>query len=376
MTVDAVRDERETEAELLEAIFRPQRQRKGDEVKRLMGAIPMMGGDFRKWSELLDETLLSVPFSDPTLRRINTVHGYLAVSDAANTLAFNRGLDGCNRYLLQIPVLFAHHKCPATAQTKLTPQFFRDNKNRLWERIRAGQASFAVVNEMRLITKAPTRRLVGRDFVSTVVPFLRTVLAPKTPNQRGGMLPPELMRVIDVMLAFGMKFRTEKVERGEGQGDDDRVVMEPSLDTLGGVLQFTNRPQHCGGQEFQQRDLQRLATAFVHTQVQREAEKRAQQMGMDLSATHTAWKAGASRVQAIQKGRDAANAALAQEEPENVRKQNMKDYWEVTRARKRAAPDLRANKVLIELNHVEGHTNAVRRPVFVRDFFDLVDPVS
>merc|ERR1719399_1122558 len=129
VTVDAARDARETEQELMETIFRQSRKRKKEDVQQLVGALPTMGQDFPKYSELLDETLFVAKFSDPTLRKICTAHGYLAEADAAHELCFSRGIHDCNKYLLQAAVLYAHKHCPAT--DKLNLHTMRETKNHL-----------------------------------------------------------------------------------------------------------------------------------------------------------------------------------------------------------------------------------------------------
>lgn len=370
--VDAVKDEQETDQQLMENVFRMQKQRGKGDFKALVGSCAMVGSDFRKYAELLDETLLSVPFSDPTLHKVGAVHGFLAEGDARSALLQSRGLIGeCNRYLLQDAMLYAHTKCPAVAKLQLG--FVRDARARRWQRFLAGKASNDIMKDLRALTKAPTRRLIGSFFVPTVVPFLKPILNPRSGGARaaGGSLPAELMHVVDVMLSFGMTFGAHTV-RVRVSEDEERSVqkarMEPPLESLGLQLQWNagnvgERSGQLGSTEMPERDMTRVATSLAHERVERAAARQAARDGVAYAPK--------SRVQQIKEAQEKAEKALKDEEKDVPVAKGMKDYFIITRARKRALPDRRANKVFVEINYQEGHTSAVRRPVFVRDFFRL-----
>jgi len=199
------------------------------------------------------------------------------------------------------------------------------------------------------------------SLVLYIVPSLRFVLGPRTGSgwmqSRSMHLPPEMQRVVEVMMHYGLTFRTEKSVEYKEDGKEQEIsklVIEPELDRFFAHFDFriasTCKPAEPHHLADQARD--RVHTALTHQRVELQEAHRRERDGV----TETPPKA--------------PKVASRREEKEKVpeKKAVVKDFFGGCLSKKRAVTDEGPSKVLVEFNYQEGHTNAVRRPLFVRDF--------
>merc|ERR1719240_1118209 len=112
-----------------------------------------------------------------------------------HTSLVNRGGlgDGCNQYLLQYPLLFAHAHCQRTSNFK-KGYVAAEMRQAAVERLRNRQSNLATAKKLSTVKKQSCL-LPRKKFATQVAPFLQTIVAPKEahalrPGTNAESLPP------------------------------------------------------------------------------------------------------------------------------------------------------------------------------------------
>jgi hypothetical protein len=359
---ESSKDTRENNEEVVELAFPPSRggakrpEAAAEDVKRLLAASAAFGTDFDRFAEFFDDALLTrVDFSDHLLVKHQKLQEALAEGDRDYASLVNRGGlgDGCTQYLLQYPLLYAHAHCPRTSNFK-KGAIAAELRQAALERSRSRQANLATAKKLSTVKKQSC--LVPRKkFATHIAPFLQTILAPKEshqlrPGTNAESLPPVVKNVVQIMMHYDLTFRSEKhtVWRAEEEKEEEitRHFLEPALDALGGnrALQWRTTPPSSSWSGFTTEDKtkQLLKTAVEHAKVQAEDEHRRERDGAAVQPAEVQQAAGKKR-------------------------KEVKDFFHAVRPTKRSNQEVGTVQRLIEYEYLEGHTNAVRRPVFLDD---------
>jgi chromosome transmission fidelity protein 18 len=371
---ESSKDTRENNEEVVELAFPLSRNGArrtdgaADAIKRLLIAAAANGSDFDRFAEFFDEAMLTrVEFSDHRLVKHQQMHAALAEGDMHHTSLVTRGGlgDGCLPYLLQYPLLFAHAHCPRLSNLRKNQSIAAEMRQAGMERFRNRQTNFTTAKSLSTIKKQSCL-LPRKKFVTHIAPFLQTILAPKEcfsirPGTNAESLPPYVKNVVQVMMHYNLTFRAEKhtVCRPEEEKEEDitRFFLEPPLDALAGTRTLrwrTTPPESCRGHGAEDRTKQLLRTAVEHAKVQAEEEHRRE-------------RDGPAPVKPVKPAEDNVPKA------DTKKRKELKDFFEGVRPAKRANQEAVSVHRLIEYEFLEGHTNAVRRPVFLDDLLVVAE---
>merc|ERR1719183_408083 len=151
------------------------------------------------------------------------------------------------------------------------------------------------------------------------------------------------------MMQYDLTYRAEKhtVWRPEEEREEEitRYFLEPALDALGGgkTLQWRISPPLSSiGWSTEDRTKQLLKTAVEHAKVEAEDEHRRERDGTVVKP-------------------------LEVQKAESKKRKELKDFFHAVRPAKRSNQEILHVQRPIEYEYLEGHTNAVRRPVFLDD---------